>query len=69
MYSFSTSTVTHILDYDEGGNSDDIGKVYPTQSTQVNPSFTDYSFPGARNIGTVKPVGGFMSPNRNFYYI
>ncbi len=69
LYSFPNSTVTHILDYDEGGNSDDIGKVYPTQSTQVNPSFTDYSFPGARNIGTVKPLGGFMSPNRNFYYI
>ncbi len=68
-WSFSDETVTHLLDYDEGGMSDDQGTVYPTDTSQVSPSFSNGSFSLARNIGTVKPVGGFMSPNRDFYYI
>jgi hypothetical protein len=67
-YDFANDVVTHVLPNSDGGASDSVGTQYPDDKTQVSYAAGSY-FQGNRNLGAVKPLSGFMEPNRNFYYI
>jgi hypothetical protein len=62
-YEFSTDTLKSILPTADGGNSG--GLVTYTTASPFNPSTTDWT----TAAGLVKPVGGFLSRNRDFFYV
>ncbi len=67
-YDFANDVVTHILAKSNGGANDTVGTQYPDDKSQVSYSPGSY-YSGNRNLGALKPISGFMEPNRNFYYI
>ncbi len=67
-YDFANDAVTHILAKSNGGANDSAGTRYPDDKSQVSYSPGSY-YSGNRNLGAIKPISGFMEPNRNFYYI